>query len=49
MERGFRESDGKLFRGLQPFALERMGRRVLDEVKRIVADTGKNTDCCASD
>jgi hypothetical protein len=43
MESGFRESDWKLFRKLQPLALERFCQRVLDEIGRLAADADKST------
>lgn len=39
MERGILESDWKLFRQLQPLALDRFCERVLAEVARLTADT----------
>ena len=38
MERAFPEPDWKLFRRLQPVALERFCQRVLDELARVAAD-----------
>src|SRR5947209_19627944 len=38
MERGTHESDWKLFRQLQPVALDRFCERVLAEVTRLAAD-----------
>lgn len=38
MERQFPESDWKLFRQIQPVALDRFCRRVLDELTRLAAD-----------
>ena len=38
MERAIRESDWKLFRKLQPLALDRFCQRVLAEVSRLGAD-----------
>jgi hypothetical protein len=43
MERGFSESDWKLFRQLQPLALDRFCQRVLAEVARLAADTGRSS------
>jgi hypothetical protein len=37
------ESDWKIFRQLQPLALERFCQRVLDEVSQVAADTGKSS------
>ena len=39
MEHGINESDWKLFRQLQPLALDRFCQRVLTEVRRLTADT----------
>jgi hypothetical protein len=39
MERGILEADWKLFRQLQPLALDRFCQRVLAEVTRIAADS----------
>ena len=38
MERGIHESDWKLFRRLQPLALDRFCQRVLADVTRLAAD-----------
>jgi hypothetical protein len=43
MESGFRETDWKLFRQLQPLALDRFCQRVLDEVGQLAADTEKSS------
>jgi hypothetical protein len=37
------ESDWKIFRQLQPLALERFCQRVLDEVSQVAADTSKSS------
>lgn len=42
MERGIHESDWKLFRQLQPLALERFCQRVLAEAGRLAADADKS-------
>src|SRR5262249_27257251 len=42
MERGIHEPDWKLFRRLQPLALDRFCQRVLTEVSRLAADSGKS-------
>jgi hypothetical protein len=42
MERAIRESDWKLFRELQPLAIERFCQRVLAEVSRLGADAGRS-------
>ena len=42
MERGIHESDWKLFRKLQPLALDRFCQRVLAEIGQLVADAGKS-------
>jgi hypothetical protein len=42
MERAIRESDWKLFRQLQPVALDRFCRQVLDDVGRLGSDAGKS-------
>jgi hypothetical protein len=39
MERGIHESDWKLFRRLQPLALDRFCQRVLADVTRLAADS----------
>jgi hypothetical protein len=41
MERGIHESDWKIFRLLQPLALDRFCQRVLAEVGRLAADAEK--------
>ena len=43
MSRAISEPDWKLFRQLQPLALERFCQRVLEEVGRLAADTGKTS------
>ena len=43
MERGMIESDWKLFRQLRPLALDRFCQRVLAEVGRLAADTGRSS------
>jgi len=43
MERGFPESDWKLFRKLQLLALDRFCQRVLAEVSQLAADVGKSS------
>ena len=43
MAHQFPESDWKLFRQLQPLALDRFCQRVLAEVGRLVAATGKGS------
>jgi hypothetical protein len=42
MAREISESDWKLFRGLQPVALERFCEGVLSEVGRLASDPGKS-------
>ena len=42
MEGGFRESDWKVFRQLQPLALERFCQRALDDVGRYAAEADKS-------
>jgi len=42
MERGIHEPDWKLFRKLQPLALDRFCQRVITEVSRLTADTDKS-------
>jgi hypothetical protein len=43
MERDFREADWKVFRRLQPVALDRFCQRVLDEVGQLTADTARSS------
>lgn len=43
MERGIYEPDWKLFRQLQPLALDRFCQRVLAEVRRLAADTNQSS------
>jgi hypothetical protein len=43
MERGIYEPDWKLFRQLQPLALDRFCQRVLAEVSRLAADTDQSS------
>jgi hypothetical protein len=43
MERGFPESDWKVFRQLQPLALDRVCQRVLADVGQIAADAGRSS------
>jgi len=43
MERGINEPDWRLFRQLQPLALDRFCQRVLAEVSGLAADTGKSS------
>ena len=44
MQSGFRESDWKVFRQLQPLALDRFCQRVLDEVgQQLAADADKGS------
>src|SRR5438105_677068 len=43
MTRGITEADWKLFRQLQPVALDRFCQRVLSEVGRIASDTSKSS------
>ncbi|MDB5313115.1 MAG: hypothetical protein JWO38_7317 [Gemmataceae bacterium] len=43
MERTISEPDWKVFRQLQPIALDRFCQRVLAEVGRLAADTGKGS------
>ena len=42
MERGIHEPDRKVFRQLQPLALDRFCQRVLAEVGRLAADANKS-------
>src|SRR5262249_16212919 len=42
MERGIQEADWKLFRQLQPLALDRFCQRVLTEVGSLAADADKS-------
>ena len=42
MERGIHEPDWKVFRQLQPLALDRFCQRVLAEVARLAADADKS-------
>jgi hypothetical protein len=42
MERGIHEPDWKVFRQLQPLALDRFCQRVLTEVGRLAADADKS-------
>jgi hypothetical protein len=43
MNRGIPESDWKLFRRLEPIALDRFCSRVLDEAARIAGEPGKTS------
>jgi hypothetical protein len=43
MERGFRESDWRLFRQLRPLALDRFCQGVLAEVSRLAAATDRSS------
>jgi hypothetical protein len=42
MQRGIPEPDWKVFRRLQPVALDRFCQRVLDELRRVAADAAKS-------